>query len=51
MKADEEAAICSWLDRIGEFDAEIREDVLSRCRADVEARAYYLQRSTEIEHA
>jgi hypothetical protein len=47
MSRDEEAEILEWLDRIGEHDPTTRAEVLTACRQDAGARAYYLRRSRE----
>ena len=44
----EETAIRTWLEHIGETDSAITNDVLDKCRADQEARVYFLQRVKEV---
>jgi len=34
--------ISDWLDRIGESDEQIRDEVMDACTADLEARKYYV---------
>ena len=46
--ATQETAIRGWLARIEETDADIIAEVLSQCRADGEARAYFLRRAAEV---
>ena len=36
-----------WLDHINERDPACREEVLKNCKADLDARAYYVRRYTE----
>ena len=48
MTAEEETAIRAWLSHIEETDAAIIAEVLSQCRADAEARAYFLRRAEEV---
>ncbi len=48
MTAVQETAIRVWLAHIEESDADIIADVLNQCRADVEARAYFLRRADEV---
>lgn len=45
ITADQEAEVVPWLAEIGETDHAITTDVLSRCKQDSEARAYYLARA------
>ncbi len=47
MTTDEEAAILDWLDRIDEHDPVTIGEVIDRCRSDLEARAYFLNRASE----
>ena len=47
MTAEEEMAIRAWLAHIEETDADIIAEVLNQCRADVEARAYFLRRAED----
>ena len=51
MTADEESAIRAWLAQIEETDAAIIAIVLGQCRADVEARGYFLQQAGEVPQA
>jgi hypothetical protein len=44
LAGDQETAIRSWLAAIGETDQEAIAEVLTRCRYDDDARAYYLGR-------
>lgn len=48
MTAEEETAIRAWLAHIEETDADIIAQVLNQCRADLEARAYFLRRADEV---
>lgn len=48
MTADEETAIRAWLAYIAETSVETITEVLDQCRADMEARAYFLQRAEEV---
>lgn len=48
LTADEEMTIRAWLVQIEESDADIIAEVLDRCRADPEARAYFLRRADEV---
>ncbi len=41
MTADQERAICAWLELIGETDAATMADVLDQCRRDADARDYF----------
>jgi hypothetical protein len=43
-----EDRVRAWLAQIGEDDPGSIEEVLAKCRADAEARAYYLRRADEI---
>lgn len=45
ITGDQEAAILAWLAQIGEADEAIIADVLTSCRRDSEAQAYYLGRA------
>ncbi len=47
MTADEENSILKWLMRIEETDPAIIEYVLNKCRADVDALGYFLNRARE----
>lgn len=47
MKAEEETVICAWLALIEEIDSGIISEVLNRCRADAEVRAWFLRRADE----
>lgn len=47
MNDADEAAILSWLARIGETDPVTIGEVIDRCRADNEARQYFLKRASE----
>lgn len=51
MTADEESAISAWLAHIEETDAAIIAVVLDQCRADVEARGYFLRQAAEVPRA
>ncbi|HUW37488.1 MAG TPA: hypothetical protein VMV91_09150 [Rhodocyclaceae bacterium] len=46
LTAREETAIRAWLELIEETDTAIIADVLGRCRADPEARAYFTGRAS-----
>jgi len=48
MTADEESAIRAWLTHIEETDAAIIAIVLGQCRADVDARGYFLRQAGEV---
>jgi hypothetical protein len=48
MTAGEETAIRAWLAHIEETDPDIIAHVLSQCRADLEARAYFVRRADEM---
>jgi hypothetical protein len=48
MTAEEETAIRIWLAHIEETDTDIIAEVLIQCRADLEARAYFLRRADEV---
>jgi hypothetical protein len=48
MTCEEETAIRAWLAHIEETDADIIAEVLNQCRADAEARAYFLRRADEV---
>jgi hypothetical protein len=48
MTAGNEATINSWLSYIGETDQEIIAEVLAKCRANLDARAYFLHRAEEV---
>lgn len=45
MSAADEQAILAWLASIGETDPATIGDVIGRCRADADARGYYLMRA------
>ncbi|HRD87494.1 MAG TPA: hypothetical protein PK752_04425 [Accumulibacter sp.] len=45
LAGDQEAAVLAWLAAIGEIDQATIDDVLTRCRHDDDARAYYLGRA------
>ena len=45
LAGDQEAAVLAWLAAIGETDDATIADVLTRCRRDADARAYYLSRA------
>lgn len=45
ITGDQEAAIVGWLAEIGEADQAIIDDVLTKCRHNDEARAYYRGRA------
>jgi hypothetical protein len=51
MVAEEEMAIRAWLAHIEETDAGIIAEVLKKCRADAEARTYFLWRAEEVPRA
>ncbi|HUX30460.1 MAG TPA: hypothetical protein VMV78_07505 [Thiobacillus sp.] len=51
MTADEERAIRAWLAQIEEADAAIIAVVLEQCRADAEARGYFLRQAAEVPRA
>jgi hypothetical protein len=46
---NDKAKVSEWLDKIGETDQTIRDEVLAGCAADKEARAYFVKRYEEIE--
>ena len=48
MTAEEETAIRMWLAHIDETDAGMIAGALDQCRADVEARTYFLRRADEV---
>lgn len=48
LTAEEEAAIRAWLAHIEETDTANIAEVLNQCRADEEARAYFLRRADEV---
>ena len=48
MTQREEKAIRSWLAFIEETDSELIDEVITRCRSDMEARRYFLSRSDEV---
>lgn len=48
LTVEEETAIRGWLAHIEETDADIISEVLNQCRADMEARAYFLRRAEEV---
>jgi len=48
MTAEEETMIHAWLTHIEETDPDIIADVMNKCRFDLEARTYFLQRSKEV---
>jgi hypothetical protein len=50
-RAAPEAAIRSWLARIGETDPAVIDDVLGKCDVDPDARAYFLRRAGESRYA
>jgi len=45
LAGDQEAAVLAWLAQIGETDQAIVGEVLTACRYDCDARAYYLGRA------
>ncbi len=45
LAGDQEAAVLAWLAQIGETDQAIVAEVLTACRYDCDARAYYLGRA------
>jgi hypothetical protein len=46
--ADSVATIRAWLDRIGEEDQTVIDEVLARCQDDADCMAYFLRRSAEM---
>lgn len=46
--ADNMATIRAWLDRIGEDDKAIIDDVLAQCKSGDDCLAYYLNRAQEV---
>lgn len=48
LGSEDETAIRAWLAYIEETDAALIADVLEHCRADEEARAFFLQRAKEV---
>lgn len=48
LTAEEETAIRAWLAHIEESDTDIIAEVLNQCRADEEAREYFLRRADEV---
>lgn len=44
----EEATIRAWLTHMGETDPDIIAEVLDKCRADMQAQAYFLRRAEEV---
>lgn len=48
MTAEEDAAIRAWLAYIAATSVETITEVLDQCRADLEARAYFLRRAEEV---
>ena len=48
LSEGDEAAIRAWLAHIEETDADTIAEVLDQCRADMAARAYFLQRAEEV---
>lgn len=50
MTTGEQAEILAWLAHIEETDGAIIAEVLSQCRADMAARAYFVWRSCEMPH-
>ena len=47
LSGKDEACILDWLSRIGEADPVTIGEVIDRCRADDEARRYFIGRATE----
>lgn len=47
MTAAEELAVRAWLALIGETDAAIVADVVSRCQQDADARDYFIRRAAD----
>ena len=45
LAGDQESAVLAWLSEIGETDQAIVAEVLTACRHDCDARAYYLGRA------
>lgn len=41
---DDIEKVGKWLDIIGEYDQKCREEVISQCRTNLDARAYYVGR-------
>ena len=50
LSTAEETAIRGWLDHIEETDAESIEEVLDKCRADISARAFFLQQAAHVQN-
>lgn len=48
MTTEQETAIRAWLAHIEETDANTIAEVVNQCRADLEARAYFLRRADEV---
>jgi hypothetical protein len=48
MTTEEETVIRAWLARIEESDPAIIAEVLTRCREDSDARAYFVGRATKV---
>lgn len=48
LTVNEETAIRAWLAHIEETDMAIIAEILNQCRADQEARVYFLRRATEV---
>jgi hypothetical protein len=47
LTANEESAIHSWLDLIGEADPATIAEVIDLCQRDAESRSYFLKRASE----
>jgi hypothetical protein len=48
LTAEEESSIRAWLTHIEETDPDIIAELLNKCRADSDARRYFLQRAEEV---
>ena len=44
----EQTAVLTWLAHIGEADPALIEQVVNKCRRNVDARAYFLARAREV---
>ena len=49
MNQNEEKAIRSWLTHIEETNSELIDEVMTKCRSNMDDRRYFLSRSTEAE--
>lgn len=45
---DYKSKVNAWLDHIGEFDIEARQEVLDKCEADKSAAAYFVVKYESI---